>query len=514
MVFWPGGRRYILGMLIVFIVLSNLEEMKIRKTREVEDMAKKIAVIGAGPGGYVAAIRAAQLGAEVTVIERDKPGGTCLNWGCIPSKILKTSAELLENFHRAGEFGLSVEGRVRVNLEALMARKQKIVDLQGREILHLLAQKKVRYLEGTARLEGPHRLAVERPDGRAESVTWDGLILAPGSRPAGLPALPLDGRRIISSNEALSLQEIPQAVLIVGGGVIGCEFAFILAALGAEVTVVEALSRLLPLPSVDEDCSKIIGREMKKMRIKFMVNRVVERVEEAGGRLRVSIGPSPWAQDLKKKDLSPVEVEAGQVLVCVGRRPNTDNLGLESIGVRLDERGWIKADDRLAVNVPEVYAIGDVLGPERIMLAHVASAEGLTAAENLMGGNRVMDYSAVPGAIFTRPEVADVGLTEAQAREQGLDYRAETVNFRNIGKAQVIGQIVGQAKIISEAETGRVLGVHIIGPQATDLIAEGVLAVKTGCRVRDLAETIHAHPTLAEIMVETAYKALDRSVHG
>jgi len=477
-------------------------------------MSKKIAVIGAGPGGYVAAIRAAQLGAEVTVIERDKPGGTCLNWGCIPSKILKTSAELLENFRRAGEFGLSVENQVRVDLAALMARKRRIVETQGKEILNLLSYKKVRYLEGTARIEGPHRLVAESPDGRSEDMAWDGLILAPGSRPAGVSGLPLDGRKIISSNEALSLQAIPSSILIVGGGVIGCEFAFILAALGAEVIVVEALSRLLPLPSVDEDCSKIIGREMKKMRIKFMVNRIVDRVEEAGGRLRVFIGPSPLAQDLKRKDLSPVEVDVDQVLVCIGRRPNTDGLGLETIGVRLDERGWIVADDRLAVDFPEVYAIGDVLGPQRVMLAHVASVEGQAAAENLMGGNRTVDYSAVPGAIFTMPEVADVGLTETQAREQGLDYRADAVNVRNIGKAQVIGQIVGQAKIVSEAGTGRVLGVHIVGPHATDLIAEGVLAVKTGCTVRDLAETIHAHPTLAEIMVETAYKALDRSVHG
>ncbi len=324
----------------------------------------------------------------------------------------------------------------------------------------------------------------------------------------------MTAKKILSSNDALNLREIPESVLIAGGGVIGCEFAFILNALGAKVTVVEALSRILPLPSVDEDCSKVLEREMKKCKIKFFVHRTVEKIEHKGEKLRITISPSQFSDNPSEKDKKPLTEEADKILVCIGRKPLTTDIGLENIGVKKDEKGWIPVNENMETNVPGVYAIGDVLGPSGIMLAHVASAEGLVAAENAMGNTKKMNYDVVPGAIFTMPEVADVGLTEAQAREKCGNIRAETVLFRSIGKAHVMGEISGQAKIVSDAENGKILGVHIVGPHAADLIAEGTLAIQTGCTVKELAETIHAHPTLSEIMLEASFKSLDKSLHG
>jgi len=355
---------------------------------------------------------------------------------------------------------------------------------------------------------------VKLENGKTVEVPCDRLILAMGSRPLNIPAFPFDGRSVISSNEALNLQEIPESMLIVGGGVIGCEFGFIFSSLGSKVTIVEAMDRLLPLPSVDKDCSKVIQREMKKRKIGFMVNRTVERVEKDGRKTRVTIGPSQFAGKLNEKGLTPLTLETDKVLVCIGREPNTTHIGMEELGVKADKKGWIFADERMQTNIPGVYAVGDVLGPSKIMLAHVASREGLVAAENAMDGRMEMDYNVVPGAIFTMPEVACVGLTEIEAEERGFNIRADRVLFRNLGKAHVIGEIGGEAKIISEAGEGRVLGVHMVGPHVTDLIAESTLAMNAGCTVKQLAETLHPHPTLSEIMFEAALKALGRSLHG
>jgi len=475
-------------------------------------MAIRTAVIGAGPGGYVAAIRAAQLGAEVTVVERDNVGGTCLNWGCIPSKVMITTAEMLEKCHRALEFGVRLEGKAVPDMQRLMARKAKVIQDQSKGILDLFSHHKIRYLRGEGAVEKPG-LAVVRPEqGEAVEIPWDKLILAPGTQPYDFPAFPFDGEQILSSNNALCLQEVPASIMVLGGGVIGCEFAFLLSALGSRVTVVEAMERLLPLPSVDEACSRVIEREMKKRKIKFLLRRTAERVERNGGKLRVTLGPSPLMPDPKAGE--PLAVEVDKLLVSIGRQPNTGGMGLDKLGVNLDARGWIEADERMETNVPGVYAIGDVLGPSKIMLAHVASVEGRVAAENAVGSGAVMDYRVVPGAIFTMPEVANVGLSEAQAGERGFIVRADTVLFRTMGKPQVMGEIAGEAKIVSDAETGRILGVHLVGPHATDLIAEGALAVKLGATVKDLAETIHAHPTLPEVMLEASCKALGRPLHG
>ena len=475
--------------------------------------AKRIFVIGAGPAGYTAALRAAQLGAEVTIVEQEAVGGTCLNHGCIPSKFLKTTAETLEKLHNAESLGIKVNGDISLDINTLMTRKSAVIETQAKAIHKLLDRRRVRYVKGRGTIEGSRLASVKLSDGNIIDVEWDALILAMGSQPLELPSFPFDGNKILSSTHALKLQKIPESILIVGGGVIGCELAFILNALGSKVTVVEALSRMLPLPSVDEDCSKTLQREMKKRRIAFMINRIVEKLEERGEAVNVILGPSPFAPDLNARDLKPLTLKVEKVLVCIGRKPNTTGVGLERIGIRTDKDGWIIANERMETNVAGIYAIGDLLGPSKVMLAHVASAEALVAAENALGENSTMNYGVVPGAIFTMPEVANVGLTEVQAREQGYNVRADSVLFRSLGKAQAIGEIAGHAKIVSDADNGKILGVHIIGPQATDLIAEGTLAIQLGCTVKELAGTIHAHPTLSEILLETSYKALDRSFH-
>ncbi len=478
-------------------------------------MATQVTVMGAGPGGYVAAVRAAQLGAAVTVVEKEQVGGTCLNWGCIPSKIMKTSAELLEKIHQADAFGITTEGAAVLDMQKLMARKRKVLDTQIKGIENLLAHHGIRLVRGRAAIDGPGSMSAVDDGGEVTRWSWDRLIIATGSRPFSVPAFPFDGRRILSSDHILGITAVPESIVIVGGGVIGCEFACILSAMGSRVVVVEALDRLLPLPSVDPGCSKVLEREMKKRKIKFYVNRVVETIADtADGALQVTIGPSPFAGELKARDRVPVTETVSRALVCIGRSPNTEEMGLDRIGLDADAKGWIPVDAQMRTAAPGVYAIGDVLGPQHVMLAHVASTEAMVAAENALGGERVMDYTAVPGAIFTMPEVACVGLTEAQAAEHGMDVRSDTVLFRAIGKAQVIGELAGQATVVSDAASGRVLGVHMIGPHVTDLLGEGSLAVANDLRVTDIAATIHAHPTLAEIMLEAGLKASGKALHG
>ncbi|MEA3427611.1 MAG: dihydrolipoyl dehydrogenase [Thermodesulfobacteriota bacterium] len=470
-------------------------------------MKVKIAVIGAGPGGYAAAIRAARMGAEVTVVEQDNVGGTCLNIGCIPSKIMQTTAVMMEKFKRAAEFGIETSGVFRTDIPALMARKRRIIKSQANGMLKVLNDNEIRFMHGTGYIQRPNLAVVKPDDQKTVELPWDRLILAPGTYPTELPGVSFNGSNVISSNEALSLEAIPESILIIGGGVIGCEFAFILAALGSAVTVVEALSRVLPIESVDEDCSKILAREMKKKKIKLMVNQIVESIEDAGDQCRVTISPSPFVRDLQAKNTKSTTVTVEKILVCVGRKPDTAGMGLEKTGIKTDKRGWIKVDEKMETSAPGVYAIGDILGPSKSMLAHTAAAEGIVAAENAFGKNRVMDYKAVPSAIFTMPEVANVGLTESQAKKQGYNARSDSILFRMLGKAHVIDAIAGQAKIVSDADSKIVLGVHIIGPHATELIAEGSLAVRQGLTVMDIAATIHAHPTLSEIMLEASQKA-------
>ena len=477
-------------------------------------MGLKLVVMGAGPGGYVAAIRAAQLGVEVTLIEKERVGGTCLNWGCIPSKVLRTSAELLDRVRRGREYGLALSGEVSLDLRTLMARKEKVIENQARGIADILKQHRIRYLQGIGTITGPDRVTVRGQDQEAWEIPWERLILAVGSSPLDIRGLPVDGKRILSSNDALQIQAVPKSLLIVGGGVIGCEFAFIFSAFGSQVTVIEAKSRLIPLSSVDDDCSKVIQREMAKRKIAVLLESTIERVEDKGEGLQVFLGASPFVESPSDKVRRPAFLEVEKVLLCIGRKPDTAGVGLERIGVKVDHNGWVVADETMKTNVPHLYAIGDVLGPPKVMLAHVASREGMVAAENAAGGTALMSYDAVPNVIFTLPEISNVGLTERQAREKGFQVRAESALFRNIAKPHVIGEIGGIAKIVFDAGSGRLLGVHLVGPCASDLIAEGTLAVKSGCTIQELADTIHAHPTLAEIMSEVSMKAMGRPIHG
>jgi len=474
----------------------------------------RITIVGAGPGGYIGAIRAAQLGAEVTLIEREAVGGTCLNRGCIPTKALKASADAMALAGRLSEFGIRLEGAVRPDIPAIQARKDKVVQTLVTGVRKILESYKVRLIEGAAEVLTPDRVRVQPGEGEAVEVAGDRLILATGSRPANIPGLAVDGTRILNSDQALVLDAVPADMLILGGGVIGVEFAFILSQLGSRVTVVEALDRLVGLPGVDPDSSRVLEREMKKSKIAFHLNKTIVRtLPEGENRVRAILGPSPFLENPTERDRQEVAVSAERLLVSIGRAPVADGLGLERLGLDRDARGWVQVNERLETNVAGVYAIGDLLGPSKIMLAHVATAEALVAVENCLGGRRVMDYDAVPSGIFTSPEMADVGLTEPEARDRGLDVRADVFLFRAMGKPQAMGEIAGQVKIVSEASSGRLLGVHIIGPHATDLIAEATLALRLGATAADVAETIHVHPSLSETVMEAAHAALDAPLH-
>ncbi|MBW2028246.1 MAG: dihydrolipoyl dehydrogenase [Deltaproteobacteria bacterium] len=477
-------------------------------------MATRVVIIGAGPGGYVAAVRAAQMGTEVTVVEQDKVGGTCLNWGCIPSKIMARCAEITDLVKDAGHWGIGIEASRAPDLEALARRERTVIQGQAEGIMKLFKRHGISYAVGRGYIQDSGLVTVYGEDGENQEIPWDSLILATGSRPMELPRIPFDGKRVISSNEALFLQEVPKSVLIIGAGAIGCEFAFIFSAMGSAVTLVEILPNILPIPSVDDECRKVIQREMKKRKIQFLLGNEVKGLEDRGEKLRVTIGPSHGKSKTRSRKDEGRTLEVERVLVCIGRAPNSAHLGLENLGVKTDARGWIIANDRMETNVPGVYAIGDLLGPSKVMLAHVASAEGRVAAENCAGGSNFMKYDVIPHVIFTRPEVACVGLTEKQALEMGIDIDTRTVLFRSLGKAHVTGEISGLAKVLWDTESKRILGLHLVGPQAGDLIAEATLALRKGLTLRDLADTIHAHPTFSEIMAELAFKALGRPVHA
>ncbi len=477
-------------------------------------MEIKLTILGAGPGGYVAAIKAASKGIKVTLIEKESLGGTCLNHGCIPSKIMKNSADLFLKIQNSDQFGINVSGDIKFNINALMDRKQKIIETQRKGIETLLKKSGVSLVRGKGYIKDLGCIDVQLKDGHNQEVIFNKLILATGTKPLELPNFPFDHKQILSSDDLLKLNTIPESITIIGGGVIGCEFAFILSGLGARVTIVEAMSRLLPLPSVDESISKVLQREMKKRKIKVLTGKVVETIDMRSGSLSLTIGKSPFIDNDPKKETGKQIIKTKKMAVCVGRTPLTSEIGLENVGLNIKETGWIDANHFLETKMKGVYAIGDILGPAKVMLAHVASHEGMIAVDNIIGKQAKMKYGAVPGAIFTSPEIGTVGISENEAFEQGIDVKTFSVNFRTLGKAQAIGEIAGEAKIVVENKTEKILGMNIIGPHATDLIAESTLAVNKGLLVTDIANTIHAHPTLAEIMSEVALKATGNPIHG
>jgi len=479
-------------------------------------MAENIIIIGAGPGGYVAALRAARLGARVTLIEKEKLGGTCLNYGCIPSKIMKNSADLMLNCLKAGSLGIKISGTVSPDIRALMQRKEKVLESQRKGLAGLLEKAGINVVIGRAKIVSPGKIEIISDREDPIFLAYDKLIIAAGTVPMNVSAFPFDHEKILSSNDILSLDYIPNSLTIVGGGVIGCEFAFIFSALGCQVTIVEAMDRILPLPGVDVSCSKILLREMKKRKIKVLTDTIVTRAESKNDGLDIFLDVSPFTKPAGK--LKTKSIESDVMAVCIGRSSLAEELGLENIGLETDKGGWIAVNEYMQTRVDNVYAIGDILGPDHVMLAHVAYHEGLVAAANACGQTEApkitMSYDTVPGAIFTMPEIGTVGLTEKQAREQGMDIETAVVNFRSLGKAHAIDQIAGEAKMIVEKASGKVIGVHITGPHATDLIAEATLAISKGLTATDLAHTIHAHPTLAEVMGEAALKILGTPLHG
>jgi dihydrolipoamide dehydrogenase len=457
----------------------------------------KIAILGAGPGGYVAAIRAAQLGADVTVIEENEVGGTCLIWGCIPTKTLIASAEALHKVKNAASYGLDLDGRATPNIEKIVERKNKVVGVQVKGIRGLFNSWGVTLIEGRGTIISPKKIKVTLKDGSTKEIDTDKIIISTGSRPAQIPVFPFDGKRILSSDHAINPDSIPGSLLIVGAGVIGCEFAFIYKEFGSDVTMVEMMPNAVS--TEDAEISQILERELKKNKIKLLTGTSVEKVDvrEGGVSVRLSNG----------KDL-----EAEKILVSIGRSVNSNDIGLEEIGVNKGQRGEIIVNSRMETNVEGVYAIGDVVGG--IMLAHLASKEGIVAVENAMGGNSEMNYNVVPAAIFTSPEIASVGLREKQAEEKGINYRVGRFQFRALGKAHAMGEIAGLFKIIAEEGSDKILGAHIIGPHASDLIHEIALAMEKGLTAKDIAHTIHAHPTLAEGVMETAEDVHDSAIHS
>lgn len=456
----------------------------------------KLAILGAGPGGYVAAIKAAQLGAQVTVIEETEVGGTCLNRGCIPTKSLVASSEMLAKARELKDFGIELKGEIIPNLSKIIERKNKIVNTQVKGIRYLLKSWGITLKEGRGAFQSPSEIGVTLKDGSKDIVTADKIIIATGSQPSQIAAFPFDGDRIISSNDAINLTDIPNSLLIVGAGVIGCEFACIFKELGSEVSIVEMLPRAVA--TEDTEISELLERELKKKKIKLYTNVKIERVDVKDD------GVHALLSDRK-------EIFAEKVLVSIGRALNSDGIGLETIGINKGIRSEIIVNEKMETNVAGIYAIGDVIGG--LLLAHVASKEGITAAKNAMGGDEKIDYSVVPAAIFTSPEIASVGLREYQAVEKGIKVRTGHFQFRSLSKAHVVGEIAGFIKIVSDEASDRILGVHIIGPHASDIIHEAAIAIKKGMKTRDIAETIHAHPTLSEGLMEAAEDVHGEAIH-
>ena len=451
-----------------------------------------VVVIGSGPGGYVAAIHAARQGARVAIVEQKATewGGTCLNWGCIPTKTLVQSAEVLRTVRRAAEFGVRV-GEPEIDWPAMQERKNKVVAAMRQGVQGLLKSNGVEMVTGRGRLLAAGRVSV---DGR--ELAGRNLILAPGSVVARPPFPGADLG--LTSDTILSIGEVPRSLVVIGGGVVGMEFAGIFSLLGTKVTVVEMLDQLLT--PLDPDVAQRFQQLMAKRGVTFHLAARVESVEKGGGGFRVKLGSQEGEQ----------QVEAEQVLVATGRRPNTADMGLEEAGLALD-RSAIKVDAHLRTNLEGVYAIGDATMIS--MLAHTASYQGEVAVHNALGEHPVSaDYSAIPGCIYTEPEIAYVGLSEAQARAQGLEPKVGTFPFAALGRAMVLGETDGLVKIVADPD-GYVLGVTIMGPRATDLIAEGVLAVHQGLTAAELTHAVHAHPTLPEAIAEAALDVDGRAVH-
>ncbi|WP_282018981.1 dihydrolipoyl dehydrogenase [Salegentibacter mishustinae] len=462
-----------------------------------------VAVIGSGPGGYVAAIRCAQLGMKTAIIEKYSTlGGTCLNVGCIPSKALLDSSH---HYHDAvkhfEEHGIDIPGEVKVNLEKMMERKSSVVSQTCDGVKFLMDKNKIDVFEGVGSFKDKTHINIEKNDGETETIEAAKTIIATGSKPANLPFIELDKERVITSTEALKLKEIPKHMVVIGGGVIGLELGQVYRRLGAEVTVVEFLDRIIP--TMDAALSKELQKVLKKQGVKFHTSTKVKSVERNGDEIIIK------ADDKKDKE---IEIKADYCLVSVGRKPFTDGLNADAAGVKVDDKGRIEVNEHLQTNTDNIYAIGDVV--KGVMLAHKAEEEGTFVAETIAGQKPHIDYNLIPGVVYTWPEVASVGKTEEQLKEDSVKYKEGKFPMRALGRSRASGDTDGFVKILADENTDEVLGVHMIGARTADLIAEAVTAMEYRASAEDIARMSHAHPTYAEAVKEAALAATDnRALH-
>ena len=458
-----------------------------------------LVVIGAGPGGYVGAIRAAQLGMRVACVEKDEAlGGTCLNVGCIPSKALLDSSELFHQArHGLGAHGVKVSG-VELDLGAMMTRKDRVVRGLTQGVASLFKKNKVVWVQGAARLAAPGRVAVRGAQGE-QTLEAARVLIASGSEPAPLRTLPFDGERIVSSTEALSLSRVPARMLVVGAGAVGLELGSVWSRLGAEVTVVEIVDRILP--GMDRGMAGQLQRALERQGLTFRLATEARGAARTSNGVRVTVASKDGSAD----------VEADVVLVAIGRRPYLNGLGIRELGVKVDERGRIVVNDRFETSVAGVFAIGDVIaGP---MLAHKASEEGVIAVECMAGQPAHVNYDAIPNIVYTWPELASVGLSEEEAAARGVAVAVGTFPFSANGRARCMNETDGGVKVLADARTDRIVGVHILGPRASDLIAEAALAMEFDASSEDVARSVHAHPTLPEAIKEAALAVSKRAIH-
>ena len=454
-----------------------------------------LVVIGSGPGGYVAAIRAGQLGLKTAIIEKEELGGVCLNWGCIPSKSLLKNAEILSYFNRADEFGLKMDN-FHADYSVAIDRSREVVDRNTKGVAFLLDKNKVDHIQGTAKIVGAGKVEVT-PDGNV--IEAKNIIVATGARPRSIPPLPIDGEKVITSRESIVLSDLPESIVIVGGGAIGVEFAYIYKMYGVQVTIVEMLPRLVP--NEDEDISAQLERAFKRARIDFLTGTGVTAVDISGSGVTVTVDKDGTAQTL----------ECDKVLVAIGIQPNVEDLGLESVGIATDRTGII-VDDKMATNVAGIYAIGDVNG--KMPLAHVASAQAAVAVETIAGmETQPLDYTYMPRATYCMPQIASFGLTEAQAREKGKEVNVGTFNVQANGKALAMGENFGLVKLVVDAKYGELLGGHMIGPEVTELLGELSMTRILEGTVLELGWAVHAHPSISEMLKEAALSAQGRTIH-
>lgn len=461
-----------------------------------------VVVIGSGPGGYVCAIRCAQLGLKTACVEKDDSlGGTCLNVGCIPSKaLLHASLKFEEAAHHLDALGVSV-GKPKLDLKKMMTHKDGVVDSNTQGIKFLFKKNKVDHIVGHGTIKSANEITVKDAKGKTQSVKTKSIVIATGSEVTPLPGVEIDEKQIVSSTGALVLKDVPKKMVVIGGGVIGLEMGTVWGRLGAEVTVVEYLDTILP--GMDTDVSKEMKKILEKQGMTFKLSSKVTGAKTSKSGVKLTVEPA--------KGGDAETLDADVVLVAIGRRPYTHNLGLEDAGIKMAERGMIDVNDHFETSVPGIYAIGDVIrGP---MLAHKAEDEGVVVAEILAGESGHINYDAIPGVVYTHPEIAGVGKTEAQLKEQGVEYKVGKFPYMANGRARAMNETDGFVKIIADKKTDRVLGCHIIGAEAGTLIAEVVLAMEFGASSEDIARTCHAHPTLNEVVKEAALAADKRAIH-